>query len=282
MPGDRPDRYAKAAASGADAVVIDLEDAVSPEAKYTAREQTHRWLAGGGEAVVRVNGTETSWFDDDIAMVGGHECAVMLPKASSASQIRGVSAQLRSQTPLVALIETAAGIVAAPEICAVDAVVRAAFGSVDLGAELGIDPDDHEALRHARSALVLGCAAAEGPPPLDGVTTTVDDDRVVSADAAWAARLGFGGKLCIHPRHVAIINDKFSSTAEQLDWAKRIVAAAGEGAVGVVDGRMVDKPVVDRATGILARAHQHKPTSTEAQEFSDANIELHRSHNNDQ
>lgn len=207
--------------------------------------------------MVRINGTATRWYDDDLAMVRRQSCGIMLPKADSAEHVAAVSAQLASDRPLIALIETAAGVGAASGICATDGVARVAFGSVDLGAELGVDPDDHEALLYARSALVLASAAAECAAPLDGVSTAVHDDAAVATDSARAVRLGFGGKLCVHPRQVGIVNDTFSPTAEELDWARRIAAAARSGEVCVVDGRMVDKPVIERAARLLARAEKH-------------------------
>lgn len=252
VPGDRPERFVKAAVSGADAIVIDLEDAVATTAKDEARKAADRWLASGRDAVIRVNGTGTDWHGEDVAMAARHRCAVMIPKAHSAAHIAEVRTRLPGATPVVALIETAAGIAAAAEICAVDGVVRAAFGSIDLAAELGIDPDDDESMRYARSSLVVAAAAAARPAPLDGVTTVVDDDGPVTADAARAARLGFGGKLCIHPRQAAIVNACFSPSADDLTWARRVRAAA-EGGVCAVDGRMVDKPVLERAAKILAR-----------------------------
>ncbi|BCO81759.1 citryl-CoA lyase [Mycobacterium paraintracellulare] len=256
VPGDRPDRFAKAAASGADAVVLDLEDAVAPEAKGNARDAVAEWLAAGATSVVRINGTGTDWHDEDLAMVARRECGVMVPKARSAAHLAEISGQLPTDTPLIALIETAPGVLAAAEICAADAVARAAFGSVDLGAELGIDPDDHDCLQYARSALVMGSAAAGRAAPLDGVTTAVHNDGAVSADAARAVRLGFGGKLCIHPRQVGIVNSRFSPSADELAWARRVVAAAADGGVRTVDGRMVDKPVIDRAARSLARTDE--------------------------
>lgn len=253
VPGDRPDRFAKAAGSGADAIVLDLEDAVAPEAKAGARDAVAQWLAAGAASVVRINGTGTDWHAEDIAMVARYRCAVMVPKARSAAHLSEISNRLPADTPLIALIETAQGVLAAAETCAVDAVVRAAFGSVDLGAELGIDPDDHDSLQYARSALVMSSAAAGRAAPLDGVTTAVHDDEPVIADARRAARLGFGGKLCIHPQQVGIVNSQFSPSADEQDWARRVIAAAADGGARTVDGRMVDKPVTDRAARIAAR-----------------------------
>ncbi|MEE6176109.1 HpcH/HpaI aldolase/citrate lyase family protein [Mycobacterium sp. 050134] len=250
VPGDRPERFGKALSSAADEIVLDLEDAVAPEAKAVARESVHRWLTKCAGTVVRVNGADTDWYADDVAMLAEHACAVMVPKSHSADHLRAVAANLHADTCVIALVETAAGILAAREISAVDAVGRAAFGSVDLGAELGIDPEDHESLRHARSALVIACAAAGHPPPLDGVTIALDDDRQLIADVDRAARMGFGGKLCIHPRQIESVNQRFTPSADEIARARRVLDSADGRGVAVVDGRMVDKPVVDRARRI--------------------------------
>lgn len=256
MPGDRPDRFVKASASGADAIVLDLEDAVGADAKGAARDAVESWLADGTAATVRINGAGTEWHDADVAMVGRYDCAAMVPKASSAAQLRAVADQLRPGTPLVALVETAGGILAAAELCAVKTVVRAAFGSVDLGAELGVDPGEHAAFAAARSMLVLASAAAGLPAPLDGVTTSIDDIDCLAADIAHASSLGFSGKLCIHPKQVGVVNDWFAPSEEQLAWALRIADAASGGAVCIVDGKMVDKPVVERAERIIAQSER--------------------------
>ncbi|QPG70185.1 HpcH/HpaI aldolase/citrate lyase family protein [Mycolicibacterium mucogenicum] len=255
VPGDRPDRFAKAAASGADLIVLDLEDAVAPDAKSAARDAVDGWLSAGRQAVVRVNGTDTPWFTDDVAVASAHQCAVMLPKALGAEHVALVARRLPCRIPLIALIETASGIQAAGEICAADRIAAVAFGSIDLSAELGIRPDDRQALLHARSVVVLAAAAGK-PAPWDGVTTAVHDDEAVRADAAHAAQLGFGGKLCIHPRQVAIVNAQFEPSPAEQAWAQRVLDAAADsrGSACVIDGCMVDKPVLDRAARLLARA----------------------------
>lgn len=261
VPGDRPDRFTKAAACGADLVVLDLEDAVAPDAKSTARDAVDRWLGTGRQAVVRINGTGTPWFDDDVAMAAAHQCAVMLPKTSSAEHVSTVARLLPSRIPLIALIETALGVLAAGEICAANRIAAVAFGSIDLSAELGIRPDDRQALLHARSSVVLAAAAARRPAPWDGVTTAVHDDEAVRDDAAHAGQLGFGGKLCIHPRQVAIVNAEFQPSSAEQALAHRVLdaAAVGGGAACVVDGCMVDKPVIDRAVRLLARVRNDEP-----------------------
>ncbi len=248
VPGDRPDRFAKAAAAGADAVVVDLEDAVAPADKDAARAHAVAWLEAGNEAVVRVNAVGTPWHDADVAALAG--AAIMLPKAERPADVE------RAGRVVVPLVETAAGLAAAREVCAVAGVVRPAFGSIDLAAELGVDPGSHTALLHARSALVLAAAAAGCAPPLDGVTTALDDPRALRRDTAHAVELGFTGKLCVHPRQIGPVHDALRPSDEDIAWARRVLAAgesAGESAVAV-DGRLVDRPVRLRARRLLDRA----------------------------
>ncbi len=245
VPGDRPDRFTKAYNAGADAVVLDLEDAVSEGSKSEARSHVAAWLAHSPDAVVRVNAEHTRWFADDMAMISEFRCAVMIPKAEGR-----LSIDLRG--PIIPLVETAAGITTARDVCASLGVIRAAFGSIDLAAQLGIDPDDRIALAYARSALVVASAAAGISAPIDGVTTATDDPERVSADTAHALRLGYSGKLVIHPRQIASVHSALEPTPEQVDWARRVVTATAHAAVATVDGAMVDKPVIERARRILS------------------------------
>ena len=255
VPGDRPERFDKAAAAGADLVVVDLEDAVPSAHKTDARNHAATWLSETPPGVlhaVRINASDTGEYADDVAALAGLPCLVMVPKAEDPDALREVARLLGPDAGLLALVETATGILRAPGIAAVDAVQRLVFGSFDLAAQLGVSPDDREALQSARSALVLASAAAGLPAPVDGVTGDVTDDGRVADDVAYAVRLGFGGKLCIHPRQVAPARAGFRPSAEDVSWARTVVAAVGEGGVALVDGRMVDKPVVDRARRILA------------------------------
>ncbi|WIX77152.1 CoA ester lyase [Amycolatopsis carbonis] len=259
VPGHRPDRFAKAEASGADVVVLDLEDAVGAGHKATARGHVRDWLAAGHPAVVRINAPGTPWFEADIAAVGA--AAVMVPKAEDAPGLTEVARSLPAGTALIPLLESAAGIVGAAAVCAVPGVVRAAFGSVDLAAQLGVDHASHTALRYARSAVVLAAAATGCPAPIDGVTTALDDSAILDADLAEAVTLGFSAKLCLHPRQIAAVHQGFSPSEEDVRWARAILAAAGDGSVSVHEGQMIDRPVVLRAQRLLARAGEHQPIS---------------------
>lgn len=252
VPGDRDDRFDKATATGADVVILDLEDAVAQSRKDLARERVAGWIAAGGRAVVRVNGTATPWFHADLAAARG-ALAVMLPKTEGASDLHQVAQHAPQPMPVIALIETAAGVLAAQETCAGVGTVRVALGNVDLAADLGVEPTSRPALQAARSQLVYASAAARLAPPIDGVTTAISDDAALTADARHGRELGFGAKLCIHPRQVQVVADAFRPTDEEISWADAVVGIAVDG-VGVHDGHMIDPPVVLRAESILRRA----------------------------
>ena len=255
VPGNRADRFAKAMTAGADIVVIDLEDAVGADEKDTARAHAGAWLAAGNRAMLRINATGTPWHEDDLGLIDDYGPAVMLPKSEGAEQVDRVGASHLAGVAVVALVETAAGILAAPALAAHDRVARLAFGSIDLGAQLRVDPDDRTALLHARSALVIACAAAGCAPPIDGVTTAVDNLQALSDDVDYARRLGMTAKLCIHPRQIAAVHAAMAPSADLVEWAQKVMAVAeSDGSAIAVDGQMIDKPVVDRARAILADA----------------------------
>jgi citrate lyase subunit beta / citryl-CoA lyase len=254
VPGHRPDRFAKAAAAGADGVILDLEDAVGPDLKVTARQRVRDWLAAGHPAAVRINPPGTPWYAEDIAMAAAGAGAVLVPKSEDAEVLGDIARSLPAATAIVPLIETAAGVLGAAAICAVPGVVRPAFGAVDLSVQLGVDHTDAAALRQARSMLVLAAAAAGCAPPMDSPTTTLDDDGVLAADLAEAVRLGFTAKLCVHPRQVEAANRAFTPSAEEVGWAREVLDAVADGSVTVYKGQMIDRPVVLRARAVLDRA----------------------------
>lgn len=248
VPGDRPERFAKALDAGADRVIVDLEDAVAPAVKGAARAHVVALLKERSDVVVRINGHDSPWFDDDVAALGADDVAVMLPKATPAALD---ALQRHGRRPVVALVETAAGVVGVEEVAA--RADRVVLGNADLAAELGVDPADREALAHVRGRLVVACAAAGGPGPVDGVTLDVRDGDAAEADARAAARHGFTGKLCVHPAQVAPTLRGLAPAAEHLAWARRVLGSVVDG-VATVDGQMVDEPVLARARSLLARA----------------------------
>ncbi len=258
VPADRPERFAKARASGADAVIIDLEDAVAPEAKARARDALAPALDESAPLVVRINAAGTPWFDDDLELCRHPGvAAVMLPKAEGIDAVCAVVET--TYKDVLPIIESARGLHEMPNIARVPGVIRLAFGSVDLALDLGIDcaPDGAEIeLLVLRSQLVLASRLAGLAAPVDGVSTAIDDLHRLHADTERARRLGFGAKLCIHPKQVVAVQAVFTPTPERLDWARRVCrafASAGGSAVAV-DGQMVDLPVVQRARAVLRSA----------------------------
>jgi citrate lyase subunit beta/citryl-CoA lyase len=259
VPGNRPERFDKALACGADAVVLDLEDAVSPEDKERARGLVGQRLLDAPAAerarlVVRINDESTPWFDDDLQMLQrAGALQVMLPKAERVATV----VRLRSACPgiaVLALIETARGVLAAESLATTDGVHRLVFGTIDFALDLDLSGDPI-GLDHAASRLALASRAAGLAPPVAGVTPEIDDEARLLADLARARAHGFGAKLCIHPKQVAAVHAALQPSAAELDWARRVIAAA-EGTQGAVqvDGRMVDRPVLQRAHILLQRA----------------------------
>jgi citrate lyase subunit beta/citryl-CoA lyase len=245
VPGTRPDRFDKAVASGADVVILDLEDAVSSKDKDSARHHVADWLAKGGQAAVRVNALDTPWFELDLA-VATMATAVVLPKTESPREVELTAELGLGATPLIPLLETPRGVFDAARICARPEVVRVGFGNVDFASHIGVDPGSHSALSHARSQIVYASGDAGCAAPIDGVTTVIGDTDILLADAVHARELGFGAKLLIHPSHVTPVSDVLRPTEEELEWARAVLAQASTG-VGVVEGQMVDEPVLRRA-----------------------------------
>ncbi|MEU3274295.1 CoA ester lyase [Saccharomonospora sp. NPDC006951] len=252
VPGHRPDRFDKAAASGADGVVLDLEDAVGSADKAVAREHVRAWLAEGNSAVVRINGADTEWYEADVAACAGLATVVMLPKAERAGDIDRVAAD--SGAHVIPLVETAKGVVEAGAVCAAKATLRPAFGSIDLAAQLGVDPDSRTALLTSRSALVLAATAAGCAPPIDGVTTALRDEARLLGDITHAVELGFTGKLCVHPSQVGPAHAALAPDETEIEWAQGVLRAAAQESVAVYEGQMVDRPVLLRAERLLNRA----------------------------
>lgn len=262
VPGNRPERFAKALASGADAVILDLEDAVPAAEKSAAREHVRtQWpqLAQPGvPLVVRINAESTAEFADDLVLLRSLPAAagVMVPKADGSMQ------RVRQAVPaaaIVPLIETAAGLRAVDLVAAAAGVVRLAVGHIDFMADTGIACGEDEAeLAPLRFAVAMATRMARLAPAVDGVTVQTDDEARVREDTRRALRFGFGGKLCIHPRQVAVVHAALAPSTEEVAWARRVVEAdaAAAGKAIRLDGRMIDLPVVLQARRTLARAAQ--------------------------
>jgi citrate lyase subunit beta / citryl-CoA lyase len=259
VPGNRPERFDKACAAGADITLIDLEDAVAAPDKDAARQAIRAWLSASKPVHLRINGADTDWFRDDLALLALPGVrGVVLPKAEHSASI----AEIHSAAPgvaVIALIESALGLRNLEDIAAAR-IARFAFGSIDFQLDLGIT-GEREELLFARSSLVFVSRLAGLPPPVDGVTVALDDPAQLADDIAYARRLGFGGKLCIHPRQVESVNAGFLPPAADVEWAKRVLEAA-DGASGNairLDGKMIDRPVIERARAILQSAQRASP-----------------------
>lgn len=252
VPGNRPDRFDKARAAGADAVIIDLEDAVPPAEKAAARAALAAWLSPEKAVIVRVNGEDTKWFQQDVAACdAAGVIGVVLPKAAQIGD--AIVALCRSRgAVLLPIIETAAGMAQARAVAATPCVQRLMFGTIDFQLELDIDGDGDELLAF-RSELVLASRLAGIQPPVDGPCTSWEDVELLAADARRARKLGFGGKLCIHPKQVAVVNAAFSPSDAEVAWARKVLDAAEHsgGAAVAVDGKMIDRPVILKAQRIV-------------------------------
>jgi citrate lyase subunit beta/citryl-CoA lyase len=258
VPADRPERFAKARASGADAVIVDLEDAVAPDAKASARDVLAAALNASAPLVVRINAAGTPWFEDDLELCRHPGvAAVMLPKAEGIDAVCTVVEI--TYKDVLPIIESARGLREIHSVASVPGVIRLVFGSVDLALDLGIDcaPDGAESeLLAFRSQVVLASRLAGLAAPVDGVSTAIENLQRLQADTERSRRLGFGAKLCIHPKQLAIVQAVFTPTPERLDWARRVCKAfetAGGSAVAV-DSQMVDLPVYQRAQAVLRDA----------------------------
>ena len=269
-PGDRPELLRKAPQTGADTVVFDLEDAVAPSQKPVARTAVREVLADPAfdpdcEVAVRVGDPAA---DLDALFGAGSDPdplrldALVVPKVGALDDIVQVVEALAAHDrdlPLFALIETAAGVVNAATVARADAVDALVFGAEDFAASVGATRTlGGEEVSYARQRVLVAARAA-GVDAIDTLVTDYEDDEALRADTATTVGLGYDGKLAIHPRQVAVINESFTPDPDRIEWAERVLAAreeadaAGRG-VFSVDGEMIDAPLVAQAERIVDRA----------------------------
>lgn len=265
-PASRPERFAKALDSGADCVVIDLEDAVTPEQKDNARALLVEWLPGFSRAqlartLLRINPEPTSWHAQDLALaaewIALGMAGVMIPKAESAAQLHAVSCALGTAACVLPLIESLSGLDAADLLARSPQVLRLVLGHLDLQVDLGMQCGPNQAeLAPVRFALLASSRRASLAPPVDGVTPETRNAHLLQDDLSRARAMGFGAKLCVHPSQVSAVNQAFTPSASEIDWARRVLAGAKahDGAAFGLDGRMVDLPVIRQAQRTLQRA----------------------------
>lgn len=259
VPGNRPERFGKALAAGAGAIIVDLEDAVAPEHKEAARRAIADWVRTAAvdpeRLVVRINDALSPWYEDDLALVKAAGITlVMLPKTEFGEQIRMTIAATSSGVQVLPLVETARGINNVDQIALAEGVQRIAFGTLDYAADLNLSGQDI-GLVYPYSRIAIASRSAELAAPIAGVTPNLDDLERTEADYAFARAFGFGAKMCIHPKQVAVVERLSLPTEQEVLWAQKVLAAARNSSGAVqVDGKMVDRPVVLKAEAILARS----------------------------
>ena len=233
----------------------------------TADARRELWIARNPQfasrVAVRINDAGAAWFADDLGLLAkAHVQCAMLPKAEAAAQVDAVMAALPAGGSVLPLIETARGVQGVEAIAAATGVVRLAFGTLDYALDLGLSGDER-GLLYAASRIAVASRCAGIAAPVAGVTAALDDEPRLLADLAFARALGFGAKLCIHPRQVAAIRAAFAPTAAEVDWARRVLAAWDQtpGAVEL-DGTMVDGPVLKKAQAIIDGIDAAAPPSS--------------------
>lgn len=268
-PGDSERLLAKVFAAGADAVVLDLEDAVAPANKEAARERVRRALderrgEAGPAAWVRINGLRSAhWRADVAAVVGPALAGLRVPKAEAADELDDLDRELSAAeeraglepggVPVACTIESARGLLAARWLAEHPRVSHLCFGEADFVADVGAEPGDPQATLWARSSLVVAARAAGIAPAVAAVYTRLDDEEGLRRTTFEARRLGFFGRSCIHPRQLAVVHRVFTPRPEEVERAREVVAAheAAAGGGAVAGGEFVDLAVVRRALAIL-------------------------------
>ncbi len=263
VPANRPERFLKATASGADAVILDLEDSVPFESKKDARlaikSSWQELKKSAVSLVIRINSPETKWGLEDLDFFQGLDGlnGVMVPKCESSSSLNRVSQDFIG-VPLLPIIESAAGYLALPEIAKTANVSRLVVGHIDFLADSGMLCSEDQLELNSLRFQVAMCSRVGGlAPAIDGVTVSVDDVELIRADAERSIRFGFGGKLCIHPKQISIVHETLAPSVDQISWANKVIDAMeiSGGAAVQLDGKMIDLPVLLQAKRLLSRVH---------------------------
>ena len=265
VPGNRPERFQKAIDSGADAVVLDLEDSVPSDEKDTARQtviQALPMLSDRACIVVRCNPVDSDQGSADLMALAGLPMAgLMVPKCESELGLRSVAQHL-TQVALLPIIESARGYLALHEIAHATHVCRLVVGHIDFLADTGMTTSRGQTeLDPLRFAVTLHSRAAQLASAVDGVSVSLEEESSWTEDSERALRFGMGGKLCIHPRQVPVVHAAFQPTDKELLWAQSVATAmsASGGAALQLKGQMIDAPVLLQAQRILARARRTAP-----------------------
>jgi (S)-citramalyl-CoA lyase len=266
VPGNRADRFGKALMAGADGVCVDLEDAVPPDMKDAARAFVlQQWLglpkSSAPKRGVRINALHTLAGFQDVAVLGEAFARldfVMIPKAARAAEVANLSDALGTDCPaLWPIVESAAGLESAYAIAATPRVAGVLFGGADYSADIGATMD-WEALLYARGRLAAACGAS-GVELLDVPYLDVKDTCGLRETTQRAKALGFTGRACIHPDQIAPVHDEFTPKAEEIARARRVIAAlhAAQGAAALLDGKLIERPIILAAQRVLERAGEH-------------------------
>jgi citrate lyase subunit beta/citryl-CoA lyase len=259
VPGTRPDRFAKALASGADAVILDLEDAVAAGEKAAARDAIRDWCRAQSDVDARVhlriNDVASEWFEGDVELA--RTCnirGVFLPKAEQPAHVERTRLGLPAGGFVIPMIESARGLLNVDAVAAARGVQRLAFGALDYAFDLDLSGDER-GLAYPACRLALTSRACAIASPIAGITAELDDEAKLLADIAFQRACGLGAKLCIHPKQVAVLHRALAPSVDEIAWAQRVIAAVEHGSgVAQVDGKMVDRPVILKAQAILERS----------------------------
>ena len=264
LPASNAKAIAKARTLACDVVILDLEDAVAPDAKAAAREQAAAAVAEGGfghrELVVRVNALDTEWGKADLAALRAcRPDAILVPKVARGTDVDAYAGMIAAETAVWAMVETAASLFRLDEIAGADRLAALVMGTNDLAKETGAQPGPDRLPFVGALGLAVAAARAHRIAILDGVYNDIDDDDGFTVQARQAVEFGFDGKTLIHPRQIELCNAAFRPDAAAIAWARQIIAAfelpenAAKGAIRV-EGRMVERLHLHQANRVLAAA----------------------------